>query len=101
MHPKAFLEIAPCSLKKETKKKEKKRKRKKEKRGLRSKISKAQGHQLEFQKQESICLNFIRAINEILKPEGYDIEFQKLKGTKLITTHTNQENIYTHNHFET
>ena len=67
-------------------------------RGLRSKISKAQRHQLEFQKQESICLNFIRAINEILKPEGYDIEFRKRKGTKLITTHTNKENICIHIH---
>ena len=65
-----------------------KTKRKPKKRGLRSKISKAQGHQLEFQKQESICLNLIRAINEILKPEGYDIAFRKHKGTKLITTHT-------------
>ena len=77
---------------------EKNKKRKPKTRGLRSKISKAQGHQLEFQKQESICLNFIRAINEILKPEGYDIEFRKRKGTKLITTHTNKENICIHIH---
>ena len=79
-------------------KKKKNKKRKPKKRGLRNKTSKAQGHQLEFQKQESICLNFIRAINEILKPEGYDIEFRKRKGTKLITTHTNKENICIHIH---
>ena len=80
------------------KRREKNKKMKPKMRGLHSKISKAQRHQLEFQKQESICLNFIRAINEILKPEGYDIEFRKRKGTKLITTHTNKENICIHIH---
>ena len=39
-------------------------------------------------------LKNIRVAIKISKTEEYDIEFWKLKGTKLITTHTNKENIH-------
>ena len=39
-------------------------------------------------------LKNIRVAIKISKTEEYDIEFRKLKGTKLITTHTNKVNIH-------
>ena len=45
-------------------------------------------------KSRGIKLEKIRVAIKISKTEEYDIEFRKLKSTKLITTHTNKENIH-------